>query len=581
VLPKAAVGIDYDTALQAGAGTAPYSWSIISGSLPSGLSLTPDTGEISGTPTATGTNSFTVQVQDVNGYVATKTLLISVGSTVSGRAVSSSACSNNNPSISSLSCGVAYTDGNIVGCAISIAGNVQVSSVTDNASPANTYQQAAYFASSSGPRLEIWINNINSQLSATAVTVNLASGTQFSMSCDTLVGIDGWGLAWNGNPGTSTSPSVSVTTVDNNDWVLAGLAAEGSGLVTQMDVSDTTTGPTATDVGGGIKTVYQATAGSTSLNATLSTSESWLMYGIELSATEPPPTISTVTPTSGTPGTNVTVSGSYFLDAGSLGSVTMNGVVVAPTSWSDSSITFTVPANATNGPVSVAVGGNVSNAINFTVLLIPSIANLSTTWGAAGASVTITGTNFGASQSTSTVTFNGTTATVSSWSNNSIAVAVPSGATTGNVVVTESGIVSNGVAFTVLGPPTIASLSPTSGVVGQFVTITGSGFGAQQGESTVTFNGTTATVVSWSGASITVAVPSGATTGNVVVTVSGVASNGAAFTVVATLASGSSVSYTYDSQGRLYHVQYITPSGLVTVTYSYDSDGNRTSVVTQ
>lgn len=45
--------------------------------------------------------------------------------------------------------------------------------------------------------------------------------------------------------------------------------------------------------------------------------------------------------------------------------------------------------------------------------------------------------------------------------------------------------------------------------------------------------------------------------------------------------SQSSVTYTYDSQGRIYTAKYTTPNGTITVTYSYDSAGNRTSVVTQ
>ena len=63
--------------------------------------------------------------------------------------------------------------------------------------------------------------------------------------------------------------------------------------------------------------------------------------------------------------------------------------------------------------------------------------------------MTITGTNFGATQGTSTVTFNGTAATPTSWSATSIVVPVPTGATTGNVVVTVGGVASNGVSFTV------------------------------------------------------------------------------------------------------------------------------------
>src|SRR6185503_155307 len=75
---------------------------------------------------------------------------------------------------------------------------------------------------------------------------------------------------------------------------------------------------------------------------------------------------------------------------------------------------------------------------------------------------------------------------------------------------------------------------PTSGPAGTSVTITGANFGASQGTSTVTFNGAAAQPTSWSAASITAPVPSGATTGNVVVTVGGLPSNGQTFTITST-----------------------------------------------
>src|SRR5437762_5002884 len=149
----------------------------------------------------------------------------------------------------------------------------------------------------------------------------------------------------------------------------------------------------------------------------------------------------------------------------------------------------------------------------------PTITSLSVTSGPVGTSVTITGTNFGSTQGSSTVKFNGTTATVSTCGATSISVTVPSAATTGNVVVTVSNVASNGKSFTVT--PAITSLSITTGAVGAAVTITGTTFGSTQGSSTVKFNGTTATVTSWGASSIGVTVPSGATTGNVVVTASG------------------------------------------------------------
>ena len=80
-------------------------------------------------------------------------------------------------------------------------------------------------------------------------------------------------------------------------------------------------------------------------------------------------------------------------------------------------------------------------------------------------------------------------------------------------------------------PASITSVNPTSGLVGTSVTITGANFGATQGTSTVKFNGIAATPASWSATGIVVPVPTGATTGNVVVTVGGVASNGVSFTV--------------------------------------------------
>lgn len=63
----------------------------------------------------------------------------------------------------------------------------------------------------------------------------------------------------------------------------------------------------------------------------------------------------------------------------------------------------------------------------------PTITSLSVNSGVVGTSVTISGNNFGATQGSSTVTFNGAAASSSSWSNTQIAVTVPSSATSGNM----------------------------------------------------------------------------------------------------------------------------------------------------
>src|SRR5688572_718446 len=123
-----------------------------------------------------------------------------------------------------------------------------------------------------------------------------------------------------------------------------------------------------------------------------------------------------------------------------------------------------MPTLAT-GTVVVAVGGVNSNGVAFTVK--PGITNLSPTSGSIGASVTITGTTFGATQGTSTVKFNGITTTPTNWSDSAIEAPVPAGATTGPVMVTVGGQDSNGVTFTV--KPGITNLSPTSGLLGTSV----------------------------------------------------------------------------------------------------------------
>src|SRR6266480_1285584 len=249
------------------------------------------------------------------------------------------------------------------------------------------------------------------------------------------------------------------------------------------------------------------------------------------------PAITSLSISTGAVGAAVTITGTTFGSTQGTSTAKFNGTTATVTSWGASSIAVTVPSGATTGNVVVTVSSQPSNGVNFTVVPAPSITSLSITTGAVGAAVTITGSNFGSTQGTSTVKFHGTTASPTSWSATSIAVSVPSGATTGTVVVHASGVDSNGVNFTIVPAPSITSLSVITGAVGTAVTVTGSNFGSSQGTGTVTFNGTTASVTTWGASSIAVTVPNGATTGNVVVNTSGVASNGKSFTVTPAITS--------------------------------------------
>lgn len=83
------------------------------------------------------------------------------------------------------------------------------------------------------------------------------------------------------------------------------------------------------------------------------------------------------------------------------------------------------------------------------VITAPLIYTLTPATGPAGTMVTIDGLNFGATQSNSTLTFNGVTAAATSWSDRTIVTTVPLYSTTGSVVVKVSGVASNGSTFVV------------------------------------------------------------------------------------------------------------------------------------
>jgi spore maturation protein SpmB len=72
-VPGATIGTDYSFALQASGGTPfssglPYTWSLVGGSLPAGLTLSSG-GTISGKPTTTDSSLFTVRVTDAFSFV--------------------------------------------------------------------------------------------------------------------------------------------------------------------------------------------------------------------------------------------------------------------------------------------------------------------------------------------------------------------------------------------------------------------------------------------------------------------------------------------------------------------------------
>src|SRR3989449_8588315 len=134
----------------------------------------------------------------------------------------------------------------------------------------------------------------------------------------------------------------------------------------------------------------------------------------------------------------------------------------------------------------MAAGGVASSGVTFTVTAAPSITSLAPNTGAVGSSIVIAGSNFGPTIGNGNVKFNGTSATVTTWGASSITATVPTGASTGNVVVMAAGgVASSGVTFTVTAAPSITSLAPNTGAVGSSIVIAGSNFGPRTGEGRV------------------------------------------------------------------------------------------------
>ncbi len=79
LLPTGRVGVAYHQQLTAKGGTAPYTFTLLSGTLPPGLTLS-STGLITGMPTAFDTFNFTVQVSDNNHLSATLNFSLQINS---------------------------------------------------------------------------------------------------------------------------------------------------------------------------------------------------------------------------------------------------------------------------------------------------------------------------------------------------------------------------------------------------------------------------------------------------------------------------------------------------------------------
>jgi hypothetical protein len=281
-LPTGTQNAAYSATLAATGGTTPYSWSIASGSLPSGFTLASSTGLISGTSAVVGTSNFTVQVTDANSLTNTKPLSITINTNSIGGGGIALVQANAGQGVGVGSVSVAFpastTPGNLIIAFVRMATPSQTVSVTDSAG--NTYVDAvAHTQTLDGSQVHLfYARNISAATTNTVTATFSASNTQPWLAIYEYKGLS------TSNPldqtaqaeGSSSAPSTgpTPTTTSPNELVFAGFEfsssyweAPGSGFTLQQ--YDTQNSPAATE------SMVVNSTGSYTASLALSSSPTW------------------------------------------------------------------------------------------------------------------------------------------------------------------------------------------------------------------------------------------------------------------------------------------------------------------
>lgn len=164
--------------------------------------------------------------------------------------------------------------------------------------------------------------------------------------------------------------------------------------------------------------------------------------------------------------------------------------------------------------------GNIVATRNVALSGPVAIAGFAPRQGSVGTQVTISGAGFSATPQSNAVAFNGVAATVSSATTSKLVVTVPTGATTGVISITVGASTATTDSSFVVGVgngPSIGSFTPSTGVAGTSVTVTGTNF-QPPAENRIAFNQTQAAVSSATATTLSTVVPSGATSGPIAIT---------------------------------------------------------------
>jgi hypothetical protein len=267
----------------------------------------------------------------------------------------------------------------------------------------------------------------------------------------------------------------------------------------------------------------------------------WLLAPVPAAA-QSDPEISGISPTSGTAGNTLRITGENLTCP-----VTLLGLCVAPhvrptvtiggvncpVQGNPQDVVYcTVPVGAgTNQPVRVNRNGNLSNSVNFHYLS-PQITSVTAPRPTAGGNVTIQGSRFGPGGSSSYfVQIGSSNCPIVDWNNTSIVCTAPPGA--GSPTLRVTAVFQSGTATYSYDPPVVTSVTPNSAAAagGIPLLIQGNNFGPNGVTRSVAVGSGQCVVSAFTHTSITCQLPSGTPGSNVQVrvTVAGKLSNTVGF----------------------------------------------------
>lgn len=235
------------------------------------------------------------------------------------------------------------------------------------------------------------------------------------------------------------------------------------------------------------------------------------------------PVITSLTPSVGSVGAEVTIVGSNFSDTPILNTVLFNARAGTVVDAGKTRLVVTSPnisGHTVNGDVTVTVAGLTSNALTFSGEPLISSVAISFDSDKKPSGLTISGQNFSATTTNNSVVVDGLTATVTAASATSLTVVLPA-----NITLEALVVAVNGISITHTIGATISSITPSSGSANTQVEILGANFSTSQ--NTISIGATSVSVNALTSNRIVFTVPLGLSAGaqSVTVTANGMRSN--------------------------------------------------------